>query len=393
MGNPAPTGVTYVGSGPDVVGLQVSEDFYAGDAQFTVSVDGKQVGGTLTATAQHAAGQDQTFDIMGSFGSGQHAVTVNFLNDAYAGTPQTDRNLYVDGASYDGTTRPGAGLVLLADGPQTVQVGAADTLTLGLSEDAYQGDAQFTVSVDGVQVGGTRTVSASHIAGQSQLLSLTGDWGLGQHTIAVNFLNDAYGGNSAADRNLYVTSASYDGNLVTENIAQLKDGATPFTVTSANTYNPGANGGSINTLGADTVSAGSGFVTVSANGPSSSVTGSTGGVSFIGHTGNDTVVAGSGSMTLVGGGDTLNFTAGSGTSVISEGSGNEIYNIVNGRAGNTLDIQNFNSSLDKIHLSGYAGTGVLSQQSSNGSSQIVLTDNTRITLSGVLLTPNQQVTS
>ena len=33
---------------------------------------------------------------------GPHAVTVRFLNDAYAGTPSLDRNLYVNGISYDG---------------------------------------------------------------------------------------------------------------------------------------------------------------------------------------------------------------------------------------------------------------------------------------------------
>ena len=42
---PATSSVT-VGTGPDSLVLQVSEDAYKGDAQFTVSVDGKQIGGT-----------------------------------------------------------------------------------------------------------------------------------------------------------------------------------------------------------------------------------------------------------------------------------------------------------------------------------------------------------
>ena len=62
-----PTPITF-GTGPDSLVFQISEDAYAngdgtsdakGDATFTVSVDGKQIGGTFTAVASHAAGQEQ----------------------------------------------------------------------------------------------------------------------------------------------------------------------------------------------------------------------------------------------------------------------------------------------------------------------------------------------
>ena len=87
-----------------------------------------------------------------------------------------------------------------------------DTLTLGLAEDAYQGDAQFTVTVDGVLVSATaQTVTASHAAGKEQQFTFTGNWGAGPHSVAVKYLNDAYGGTPATDRNLYLTSAQYDG--------------------------------------------------------------------------------------------------------------------------------------------------------------------------------------
>ncbi len=107
------------GSGPDVVALKVSEDAYKGDAQFTVSVDGKQVGGAFTTKALHAAGQSQEVDLSGSWGKGAHTVTVNFLNDLYGGTASADRNLYVTGASYDGVAQTGATLSLLSGGPQS----------------------------------------------------------------------------------------------------------------------------------------------------------------------------------------------------------------------------------------------------------------------------------
>ena len=65
-------------------------------------MDGHQIGGTQVAHALHADGKSAQLLVRGDWTTGDHAVTVNYLNDAYAGTAATDRNLYVDGASYDG---------------------------------------------------------------------------------------------------------------------------------------------------------------------------------------------------------------------------------------------------------------------------------------------------
>jgi hypothetical protein len=105
-----------VGSGADTLDLKVSEDAWNGDAQFTVAVDGQQIGGTLTALASHAAGVAQDFLVNGNFGPGQHTATVAFLNDAYGGSPATDRNLYVTGGSYDGQSVSGSSLNLFWTG-------------------------------------------------------------------------------------------------------------------------------------------------------------------------------------------------------------------------------------------------------------------------------------
>ena len=235
----APTPVT-VGSGADTLDLKVSEDAWNGDAQFTVAVDGQQIGGTLAALASHAAGVAQDFLVNGNFGSGQHTATVTFLNDAYGGSPATDRNLYVTGASYDGVAASGS-LALYSGGSQSLVVGStpvgsnpvgsnptpvtvgsgADTLDLKVSEDAWNGDAQFTVAVDGQQIGGTLAALASHAAGVAQDFLVNGNFGSGQHTATVTFLNDAYGGSPATDRNLYVTGASYDGQSVSGNSLNL----------------------------------------------------------------------------------------------------------------------------------------------------------------------------
>ena len=206
-----------LGSGPDVLALQVAEDAWQGDAQYTVSVDGTQVGGVQTATASHAAGATQTVDVMGSFAPGQHTATVNFLNDAWGGSNATDRNLYVTQASVDNTAIPSSSLAEFSGGPQSFSFQgppAADTLTLGVSEDAWQGDAQYTVSVDGKQVGGIYTATASHAAGQTNQQTISGLFGRGAHTVGVTFINDAWGGSNATDRNLYVNAVNYDGTQV-----------------------------------------------------------------------------------------------------------------------------------------------------------------------------------
>jgi len=216
----APT-VLSLGSGADTLALQVSEDAWQGDAQFTVSIDGTQVGGTQTATASHGTGQTQTVNVLGSFGAGLHTATINFLNDAWGGTAATDRNLYVGSATLDATAVPGVGLTLLSGGPQsfsfngvasaTVASAVTDTLDVHVSEDAWQGDAQYTIQVDGNQVGGVRTATASHSQGATQDVSIADTWGTGSHTIGISFVNDAWGGTAATDRNLYVDAVTYDG--------------------------------------------------------------------------------------------------------------------------------------------------------------------------------------
>ena len=215
---PAAPATVSIGSGSDTLALSVSEDAWQGDAQFTISVDGKQVGGVQTAAATRAAGQTQTYDVLGTFGAGQHTVSVDFLNDAYGGSSATDRNLYVNGATIDGTAVPSSSLTLLQSGSQgfsftSPSVASPDTLDLHVSEDAWQGDAQFTIAINGKTIGGTQTATASHAAGATQDIALSGNWGANP-TVGITFINDAYGGSPSTDRNLYVNGATYDGQAL-----------------------------------------------------------------------------------------------------------------------------------------------------------------------------------
>ena len=241
---------TSVGTGSDQLVFKLSQDAYQGDAQYTIAVDGQQIGGTLTAHASHAAGQSDTVTVNGNWSAGDHSVSVTFLNDAYAGTADTDRNLYVDSATSNGAAVSGAHLALMSTGPQAftmhdagpapapiaetpasstpvpvasipapaaTSVGTgSDQLVFKLSQDAYQGDAQYTIAVDGQQIGGTLTAHAAHAAGQSDTVTVNGDWAAGDHSVSVTFLNDAYAGTADTDRNLYVDSATSNGAAVAD---------------------------------------------------------------------------------------------------------------------------------------------------------------------------------
>jgi hypothetical protein len=236
--NPTPTPISVPTPTPTPKGLviNVSEDAYKGDAQFTVKVDGRQVGDRYTATALHNQGKTQAISIATVLGDGPHTVSISFINDAYAGTAATDRNLYVTGASYDGTAISEAAKTLLGNGSDTFSFAVGKPTShhtvINVSEDAYKGDAQFTVKVDGQQLGGTYTASALHNQGKTQAVDLGSVMGgATPHDIAVTFLNDAYAGTAASDRNLYVTSIQIDGQTAPSSSATLYSAGTHhFTV-------------------------------------------------------------------------------------------------------------------------------------------------------------------
>ncbi|MGE5537732.1 MAG: carbohydrate-binding domain-containing protein [Gemmatimonas sp.] len=223
--------------------VRVSEDAWNGNAQFVVAVDGAQVGGVQTATASHGAGQWQDIGLPGTFSTGAHSIDITFLNDAWGGTPSTDRNLYVQSVTLNGNTidwhagqngasngmSVGDGAILAVNG--TIHFGSGGTttpppptgggpITVRVSEDAWNGDAQFTVTVDGAQFGGVQTATGSHAAGGWQDISIAGTLSAGAHTIAVNFINDAWGGTAATDRNLYVQSLTANGETLSYTTAQ-----------------------------------------------------------------------------------------------------------------------------------------------------------------------------
>ena len=212
-----------VGTGKDSLVLYMAEDAYQGDAQFSVSIDGKPYGGVFTTQANHASGQTQAFTIHGNFGQAKHEVTVNFLNDF--SDSGGDRNLFMSGASLDGNPLVGVALNEYGGGAQSfailgkpvlpVTIGAGpDVLSFSIGETPYTANARFTLFVDGVQQGAAQVASALHNYGQTQTFSVNGTFGPAAHKISLGFITGASATATTVPVVLYVDSLRYDGVAV-----------------------------------------------------------------------------------------------------------------------------------------------------------------------------------
>lgn len=92
-----------IGTGNNQLVLKLTQDFYQGaNAKFTVAVDGVQVGGVNAVSAVRMTGQQDTLTVKGDWTTGNHTVTVTFLNDAFSATTLEDRNLIIESASING---------------------------------------------------------------------------------------------------------------------------------------------------------------------------------------------------------------------------------------------------------------------------------------------------
>ena len=225
----------------NMISVRVSGDEYQGLPQFRLLVDGKQVGGIHTVTANHNLGQWETVDFGFDASSPLGEVKVEFLNDAWGGTAATDRNLYVNSIEINGATLSPADALYERSGNSTVQgqtnmawsgalvfnvadhndlvvatsvdtvVTPANMISVRVSGDEYHGLPQFRLLVDGKQVGGIHTVTANHNLGQWETVDFGFDASSPLGEVKVEFLNDAWGGTAATDRNLYVDSIEING--------------------------------------------------------------------------------------------------------------------------------------------------------------------------------------
>ena len=119
---PTPGVNTTIGSGSDSLELKITQDAYQGDSQYAIYVDGKQIGATLTAKALHGSGEADSLQVNGDWAAGSHTVSVTLLNDLWGGTTGTDRNIYVESATFDGAPVPGSKLAIYDSTPKSFTV-------------------------------------------------------------------------------------------------------------------------------------------------------------------------------------------------------------------------------------------------------------------------------
>lgn len=205
-----PTLTPPVASANTVIVVHVSEDTYLGDAAFQLTVNGVPVGGVQTARASHSAGLTQEFTLYGPADANPGTLSLAFLNDAWGGTVETDRNLYVDWVTVNGLDQPNSAQTLYWNGSTDIVLSEKQPteVTFNLSEDAWQGDAQAVVAIDGQQLGDPVAITALHVLGAVQSLLFVVPLDDRAHTATVSFLNDAWGGSIETDRNLYIESIS-----------------------------------------------------------------------------------------------------------------------------------------------------------------------------------------
>lgn len=102
-----------------------------------------------------------------------------------------------------------------------------DEIVIRVAGDAWQGNPEFHVAVDGEIQAGVFTATASHRDGLWQDVVVRGDFGFERpESVSVAFINDGYGGAANLDRNLYVRSVSIEGETYDAGLANSSAGWT-----------------------------------------------------------------------------------------------------------------------------------------------------------------------
>ncbi len=343
-----------LGSGPDTLVLAVSEDAWQGDAQFTVAVDGVQIGGvqTVNSGAVHAAGLAQTFAVEGTFAAGPHTVTVDFLNDAWGGSAAMDRNLYVTGATIDGTTIAGATLTEMGNGAQSFTFTEAATSAFGFT------DSQGHSFTEAPIVSGSAAFYSNDTGLDSNIYQWvydgvhnvsTGAWAYVSTATLIDNAGASYAMQGFVESDASLTggptqagqAASLTIDTAQRGTILLGSGNYDVAFTAANAWGTAAD----NTVAVTMGSGSDVFSLVGSNGVTNAVVQAGAGadqMSFVGVA-SATVNGGAGSASVTVDGGTNTFVAGSGSLTVTAGSGADAF-VFHAGAG-LMSIADFNPFL------------------------------------------------
>ena len=344
-------------------------------------------GSSLIAASTAANASGNSLKVTG--GSGQITVVGGSGNTVVLGTTGTieayagSAGGYVQGGS-DG------GNVLIATGGLTTLVGggSGDILfAAGSGSDQLfaSGANQTLVGGGGFSelIGQANNVLYGGGTGQAVLFGGATDTlvgGVGSSVLVTSDGDDAYGGPGNAT--IYGGNGSsviYGSSGNASDVLVAGPGADTLYAGSGNdTLYGGVNG---STLSGNAT----GSTLMIGHGGSNTFIGNAGTETVYGGTGNDTFETGSGSMLAIQGGGNDTTLFGSGLATVFGGTGMNAYDFVKGVSGGVDVISGFKVGQDQIALFGYgSGTsGVASQNSAGGATNVLLTDGTRITLLGV----------
>lgn len=196
--------------------------------------------GNLQHTIAASDISSSAMEMILNFGIGQYggqttvpsSMLVDYVHVYQSGQYDPNAVAVTPQAGYGGAGDIGDGSTTTQPPPPTTSpTVSAHTLTLHLSGDSWHGSPQFILKVDGQNVAGPTAVTVQHSRGQWQDFSFNEMLSAGQHTVEVDFVNDAYGGNAWRDRNLYVAPPTYDGYTSAGGTTELHtNGAVSFLV-------------------------------------------------------------------------------------------------------------------------------------------------------------------
>ena len=332
---------------------------------FTSAASGDFVaqGGTNTVVMGNGQFQGWNFDLLG----GNNQVWLTGGADTVQ-TASGSTNLVAFGTGNDLAQSSGNDLFIASTGSDTIQAIGNNVTALGGTSGTLTYTGAASISAGGSQ--------GALIFGRTGGLNVQG--GAGSDTVVTGSGGGMVVGGSAG-RNLLVGGASGAATLIGGgNGDTLIGGAGDSVVASSGNETLVSSSAGNNTL-----QAGTGNAVVVLNGGNNTVMG--------GSAGTDVIWAGAGNSVINTEAANVMLVGGAGNTSVTAGSGMDIFAFVNGQAGGSMTINNFNTATDSINLVGY-GANTASVASSGGSTTITLADKTQIQLVGIASLPAAAIT-